>query len=109
MIECHCGKCNRLATKNTKLKERVAELEATILELCEHFDLDVEDFTPRHSLENMLQQLTQEMQKNGEYKEKHIPPATMADAVKAQEDTTAPEWIAQRSEVTASEDGEVKR
>ena len=44
MIECHCGKCARLATKNTKLKERVAELEATILELCVHFDLDVEDF-----------------------------------------------------------------
>ena len=40
--------------------------------------------------------------------EKHIPPATMADAVKAQEDTTVPEWIAQRSEVSASEDGEVK-
>ena len=98
MIECHCGKCNRLATKNTKLKERVAELEATILELCEHFDLDVEDFTPRHSLENMLQQLTQEMQKNGEYK----------DAVKAQEDTTVPEWIAQRVPLSASEDGEAK-
>lgn len=45
MIECHCGKCDRLATKNTKLKERVAELEATILEMCEHFDLpNVEDF-----------------------------------------------------------------
>ena len=99
MIECHCGKCDRLAMKHTKLKERVAELEATILELCEHFDLDVKDFTPRHSLENMLQQLTQE---------KHIPPATMADAVKAQEDTTVPEWIAQRFEVSASENGEAK-
>ena len=67
-----------------------------------------DDITARRGLENMLQQLTQEMQKNGEYKEKHIPPATMADAVKAQEDTTVPEWIAQRSEVTASEDGEAK-
>jgi len=67
-----------------------------------------DDITARRSLENMLQQLTQEMQKNGEYKEKHIPPATMADAVKAQEDTTAPEWISLRFEVTASEDGEVK-
>ena len=45
MIECHCGKCDRLATKHAKLKERVAELEATILEMCEHFDLpNVEDF-----------------------------------------------------------------
>jgi len=32
VIECHCGKCARLATKNTKLKERVAELEAMVQE-----------------------------------------------------------------------------